>query len=58
MIAAETAPIPGISSSRSAAWAKGAIIVSICSSIRSMSASSPSILPSIWASRNRWWSSK
>jgi len=53
MIAAATGPIPGISSSRWAAWPKGARWAWIWASTAAMSASIASILPSIWVSRNR-----
>ena len=53
MIAAATGPMPGISSRRAAAAAKGARYASICSSTAAMSASMPSMRASIRASRNR-----
>ena len=49
-------PMPGISSSRAAASAKGAISASIRSSRAAMSASTWSIRASILDSKNPWWS--
>ena len=53
MIAAATGPIPGISSRRRTACAKGARWASIWASSTAMSASIPSMRASIRASRNR-----
>src|SRR4051794_34022560 len=55
---AAVGPAPGISSSRSTVWAKGAISSAILASTAAMSAPVSSIRASMVRSRKAWWSVK